>query len=134
MDGLAARHSRRTSACSRGLGHDAGIGGAACNGGFLQSVANCALVASGSKPICSTIDHGGRIFVHAGTALSASVSNGGNVTYWGDPLIISSIRLGGVVEKGIYADLARPIADFDPQLPPLPALPSIRPLRPGGGH
>ena len=82
----------------------------------------------------ASIDQGGRILVHARSALSASVSNGGNVTYWGDPSILSSIRLGGVVEQGVSSDLARPMAEFDPQPPPLPALPSIKLPRRGGGH
>ena len=35
-----------------------------------------------------------------GAALSANVEQGGNITYWGDPVVKSSVRYGGVVVRG----------------------------------
>jgi len=67
--------------------------------------------------------------------LSAKVEQGGNVTYWGDPVVKSSVRFGGVVVKGTATDVDRPLADLGiegpppvPPIPPVPAVPAIQPI------
>src|SRR3954470_19953599 len=57
---LAFRHCWGLKAFSRTSGHTSGMGGALFKGGLAQAVADAALVADGSKPMCSTIDQGGR--------------------------------------------------------------------------
>jgi len=67
--------------------------------------------------------------------LSAKVEQGGNVTYWGDPVVKSSVRFGGVVVKGTATDVDRPLVDLGiegpppaPPIPPVPAVPAIQPI------
>jgi hypothetical protein len=62
--------------------------------------------------VTASVYSGGRIFTQAGAALSAKVEQGGNVTYWGDPVVKSSVRFGGVVVKGTATDVDRPLADL----------------------
>jgi beta-lactamase regulating signal transducer with metallopeptidase domain len=85
--------------------------------------------------VTASVYSGGRIFTQAGAALSAKVEQGGNVTYWGDPVIKSSVRFGGVVVKGTATDVDRPLADLGiegppsvPPIPPVPAVPAIQPI------
>ena len=88
--------------------------------------------------VTASVYSGGRIFTQAGAALSAEVEQGGNVTYWGDPVVKSSVRFGGVVVKGTATDVDRPIADLgfkgpppeppEPPIPPVPAVPAIQPI------
>ena len=112
-------------------------------GDFPRQAAVSASVSSGglidirqlqAAQVAAAVEHGGRILVHPGQGLNASVSNGGNVTYWGDAAVTSSIRHGGVVERGDPDDLRRPIARLDERLapPPVPATraASPRPPRP----
>ena len=94
-----------------------------------------------SLPVASvtaSVYSGGRIFTRPGTALSADVEQGGNITYWGDAVVESSIRHGGVVAKGMASDAERLLAELtDPQfveppapIPPVPAVPRIQPTSP----
>lgn len=85
--------------------------------------------------VTASVYSGGRIFTQAGAALSAKVEHGGNVTYWGDPVVKSSVRFGGVVVKGTATDVDRPLVDLGiegpppvPPIPPVPAVPAIQPI------
>jgi hypothetical protein len=66
--------------------------------------------------------------------LSAKVEQGGAITYWGDAVVKSSVRQGGVVVKGIAADVNKALAELGPALeppvaptPPVPPVPAIPP-------
>ena len=81
--------------------------------------------------IAASVYSGGRIFVKPADALSADVEQGGNVTYWGDAVVKSSIRHGGVVVKGNASDADRLLAELAPEvLPPLPHVPAIPAISP----
>jgi hypothetical protein len=84
--------------------------------------------------VTASVYSGGRIFTRPGTALSADVEQGGNITYWGDAIVESSVRYGGVVVKGAAADADRLLAELTgpafvephapiPPVPPVPAIP-----------
>jgi hypothetical protein len=75
---------------------------------------------------------GGRIFARPGTALSADVEQGGNITYWGDAAVKSSIRHGGVVERGTAADADKLLVELmGPQfVEPLAPVPPVPPAAP----
>ncbi|HEU0224230.1 MAG TPA: M56 family metallopeptidase, partial [Steroidobacteraceae bacterium] len=82
--------------------------------------------------VTALVDNGGRIFTKPRAALSATVEQGGNVTYWGEPIVTSSIRYGGVVVQGEAADAERTLAELTgPEFirplaptPPVPAVPA----------
>jgi hypothetical protein len=78
---------------------------------------------------------GGRIFTRPGATLAARVEQGGNVTYWGDAVVESSVRHGGVVAEGSAADADRRLAELlgpvfrapvppAAPVPPIPAVPA----------
>ncbi|HWT12669.1 MAG TPA: DUF2807 domain-containing protein [Allosphingosinicella sp.] len=73
----------------------------------------------GAGRVSAAVAQGGRILTRPGERLDASVSDGGAVTYWGDPAVMRSIRGGGVVARGTAADARRPLAGA-PSRPPLP--------------
>jgi hypothetical protein len=75
----------------------------------------------------ASVNQGGRILTKPQTMLSASVANGGAITYWGDARVKSSINRGGVVEKGTAANAAEPITDSIPA--PVPPIAPIRPIQ-----
>jgi hypothetical protein len=50
--------------------------------------------------VTASVEEGGGIFVMPRIALLASVINGGQITYWGDARVESSVRHGGAVTKG----------------------------------
>lgn len=87
--------------------------------------------------VTASVYSGGRIFTQIASSLSATVEQGGNVTYWGDPAVESSIRFGGVVVQGEATDIGRPIEDmgFTERTPiapvapiaTVPAIPAIPP-------
>lgn len=83
--------------------------------------------------VTSSVEEGGSIFTKPQTALFASVVNGGEINYWGDARVESSVRGGGAVTKRTAAD--KPLSELSPPLPsmlptpPTPSLPPIRPLR-----
>ena len=78
--------------------------------------------------VAASIDQGGVILARPAVRLDAAVNQGGRITYWGDPRVRSSIRRGGVVERGRPGDADRPIADLEPlPLPPVPPLPPSKP-------
>jgi hypothetical protein len=82
--------------------------------------------------VTASVHSGGRIFTRAEASLSAQVEQGGNVTYWGDPIVKSSVRFGGVVVEGSTGDIDRPIADLGledpPPVPPTAPVPAIAPV------
>lgn len=101
-------------------------------GEFPRQAAVAASVTSGgtidirllaAASVSAAVSQGGRILTAPRRDLAASVSNGGNVTYWGDAVVTSSVRRGGVVVRGAAADLDAPVAQLDPPLPILPRLP-----------
>lgn len=81
--------------------------------------------------LTASVDSGGRIFAQPGTALSATIEQGGIITYWGDAVVQSSVRHGGGVVKGFAADANKSLAQLGPeQTPPLPPIPPVPPVRP----
>lgn len=55
--------------------------------------------------VTASVDQGGRILTVPGASLSARVSHGGVITYWGNPRVRRSIEDGGVVQKGEAEEL-----------------------------
>ena len=51
--------------------------------------------------VTASVRQGGGILTTARTLLSATVSNGGSVTYWGDPQVRSSVDHGGAVQRAV---------------------------------
>jgi beta-lactamase regulating signal transducer with metallopeptidase domain len=82
--------------------------------------------------VTASVYSGGRIFARPGTALSADVEQGGNITYWGDAAVKSSIRHGGVVERGTAADADKLLVELmGPQfVEPLAPVPPVPPAAP----
>jgi hypothetical protein len=80
--------------------------------------------------VIASVEQGGRIFTTAQIALSASVVSGGLITYWGDALVKSSIRHGGVIIKGTADEAEKPLSDLSPPLASPPPVPSLRPIQP----
>ena len=61
--------------------------------------------------ITASVLSGGRIFAKPLTAMSASVVQGGNITYWGDARITPSIEHGGVIVRGDPSEADQPNRD-----------------------
>ena len=53
--------------------------------------------------------------------MAVSVTDGGNVTYWGDASVRSSVRRGGAVVRGTAAELTEPVV-LEPRPPAPPRL------------
>ena len=115
------------------------------NGGTLQSLgafpAQAAIkahVEQGGRIdirsiIADTVDasvhSGGGIFTNPRKTLTAAVTSGGAITYWGDPRVKRSVRDGGVVQRGTPGDVAKPLSEMGsnlPAIPPIPPVPVIR--------
>ena len=82
--------------------------------------------------VTASVNSGGKIFTRPQTTMLARVVDGGDITYWGNAHVKSSIRGGGVVIKGTAAEADKPLSELSPSLPsllPVPALPPIPPLR-----
>jgi len=85
--------------------------------------------------VMASVFSGGRIFTRPGSALTARVEQGGNVTYWGDAVVESSIQHGGVVVDGSPSDADKPLAELmgpqyvDPPAP-IPPVPPVSPIQP----
>ena len=79
--------------------------------------------------VSAAIEHGGGILARPERELVANIAHGGNVTYWGDPTVRSSVVRGGAVQRGDEADLRRPLAALDQGHAPPPVAP-LRPLPP----
>jgi hypothetical protein len=74
--------------------------------------------------VTASVESGGRIFVKPASAMSATVEQGGIITYWGDAVVESSVRHRGQVTKGTAADADKPLAELGPQPPPPPPPPA----------
>ena len=53
-----------------------------------------------AERVRASVNHGGIIWVRAIAGLDAAILQGGNVTYWGNPRVRSSVRQGGAVSRG----------------------------------
>jgi hypothetical protein len=51
--------------------------------------------------VIASVSQGGGILTAPRASLSATVSNGGNITYWGDPEVKSSVDHAGAVRRGV---------------------------------
>jgi beta-lactamase regulating signal transducer with metallopeptidase domain len=85
--------------------------------------------------VTASVFSGGRIFTKPGAALSAKVDQGGNITYWGDAVVKSSIQGGGVVVDGRPSDADKPLAElmgpvFVGPPAPVPPVPPVSPVQP----
>jgi len=79
----------------------------------------------------AAVEQGGRIYGKPQRTLVASVAQGGNITYWGDPRVTSSIDKGGVIARGANADADKVHLDHaDPGMePPVPPVPPVAPRK-----
>lgn len=64
--------------------------------------------------VTASVRQGGRILTVPRRWLVASVAKGGAITYWGEGQVKSSIRLGGVIEKGKEEEVHIPLAEARP--------------------
>lgn len=58
--------------------------------------------------VTASVNHGGIIWVSAIAGLDAAIIQGGNVTYWGNPRVKSSVRQGGAISRGHPDELSTP--------------------------
>jgi hypothetical protein len=56
--------------------------------------------------VTASIYQGGGIFTVANTSLIASITGGGNITYWGEAQLRTEVEHGGAVVKGKPGELA----------------------------
>ena len=80
--------------------------------------------------VSASVNEGGTILSKPQTAITARVVNGGNITYWGEAQIKSSIRGGGVVVKGADQEANKPLSEFDPPVHSVPPIAPVAPIRP----
>lgn len=97
-----------------GFPPQAAISAAVFSGGAID------IRALGAASIAASVAQGGLIFARPRERLVASVLQGGRIAYWGTPAVQSSVRHGGVVERGAAADAERPFVELHPNPPPLP--------------
>ena len=80
--------------------------------------------------VTAAVDQGGAIFTKAHSALNASIHQGGVITYWGDPRVVSSVQHGGFVIKGTADAENKPLSDFgDSFAHTTPPVAPIQPVR-----
>ena len=88
-------------------------------GDFPRQAAATASVSSGgtvdvrwleASKVAASVSNGGRILARPGRELTARISDGGSITYWGDAAVTSSVRRGGVVVQGAPEELRTPIS------------------------
>ena len=82
----------------------------------------------GADRVTASVGQGGMIFARPMQRLDAAVSQGGAITYWGDPVVHSAVDHGGVVQRGRAADAGRPLVDMMPHPPaplPVPPVPPV---------
>lgn len=60
----------------------------------------------------ASVEQGGQIFVTPQIYLSAVIVNGGQIMYWGDARIESSVRQGGAVTKGSASEADKPLSEL----------------------
>jgi hypothetical protein len=58
--------------------------------------------------VTASVDQGGRVLTVPRVSLSARVSHGGVITYWGSARVKSSIEDGGSVKKGVADEINTP--------------------------
>lgn len=76
----------------------------------------------------ASVDSGGGIFTTARQTLTATITSGGHITYWGDDVRLrKSIRDGGAVKRGAPADAAKPLSELGLSVPAIP--PPLHPHR-----
>ena len=80
--------------------------------------------------VTASVEQGGRILATPQTALFASVVEGGEITYWGDGRVESSVRRGGAVTKGTAAEADKPLSELSPPASFSPAVPPVPPIQP----
>lgn len=88
---------------------------------FVASVAHGGTVDVRSLAVdrvSASVEHGGRILTVPRASLSARVTQGGVITYWGNAQVRSSIQHGGVVHKGEPGDIDEPLSDAGFSFPP----------------
>lgn len=81
--------------------------------------------------VTASVEEGGIILTMPQTALFARVFDGGNITYWGDARVESSVRSVGAVTRGTAAEADKPLLELSPSLsvarvPPVPPIPPFR--------
>ena len=101
------------------------------NGGVLD------LRAMSVQSVSASVYSGGRILTTPRKDLRGRVEQGGAITYWGEPTVMSAIEHGGVVARGRRADLTKPLhelgAAVEDLVPPVPPVPPIPPIPSRGG-
>ena len=70
--------------------------------------------------VAASVDQGGAIFTVPRTLLFARVSQGGMITYWGDPQVRSSVGRHGGVNKGRADQINAPLSEVVSSLPSPP--------------
>jgi hypothetical protein len=60
----------------------------------------------------ASVEQGGQILVTPLISLSAGIVNGGQIMYWGDARIESSVRLGGAITRGSATEADKPLSEF----------------------
>lgn len=79
--------------------------------------------------VFASVYSGGGIFTNARQALTAKITSGGSITYWGDARVQKTVRDGGAVRRGRDADAERPLSEFGPLAPPPVApVPPVPPI------
>jgi Putative auto-transporter adhesin, head GIN domain len=75
-----------------------------------------------AERVTASVQHGGRILTVPRESLSATVTQGGAITYWGNGRVRQSVQHGGVVQKGSPDEIDLPLAEPGPALisPPVP--------------
>lgn len=84
--------------------------------------------AMAARDVAASINSGGGIYTAPRARLTASVSHGGHVAYWGTPDVRRSVNDGGIVAPGRATDAHKPLDEIRPKLAPIPPLPAIPPL------
>jgi hypothetical protein len=62
--------------------------------------------------VTASVEHGGGIMTTPQAELSARVTQGGVITYWGEPRVRSSVTHGGAVQRGDPSQLSAPLTSL----------------------
>jgi hypothetical protein len=71
-----------------------------------------------ANTVTASVYHGGRILTVPQASLSARVTQGGAITYWGAGQVRQSIEHGGVVQRGTAEEIDLPLSEIGPPLVP----------------
>jgi hypothetical protein len=66
-----------------------------------------------AQTVTASVNQGGRILTVPQASLSARVTQGGVITYWGDPQVWSSVEHGGDVHKGDAGEINLPLSEVE---------------------